>query len=153
MSWWLHTYDRNNDIVHDFYEAWCATTNTLHTSSRELSISLWHLWRLWGFSIKGRFYNEVIPSCKELLARSADCPRSFEHLFSVYYSIGSHNVILQEFPLAHGFLFGLEEMIWSIQSLLRESRRVTKVHPSASLSTASSFLLQAFFWELLQEAK
>nr|GLL19814.1 uncharacterized protein LOC105964676 [Ipomoea trifida] len=36
----LFTYDRNVDIVQAFCEAWCPRTNTLITSSGEISISL-----------------------------------------------------------------------------------------------------------------
>ncbi|TYJ95665.1 hypothetical protein E5676_scaffold104G00970 [Cucumis melo var. makuwa] len=39
----MYTYDRNSDIVRAFCEAWCPSTNTLHTSAGEMSISLWDL--------------------------------------------------------------------------------------------------------------
>ncbi|TYK08186.1 hypothetical protein E5676_scaffold886G00810 [Cucumis melo var. makuwa] len=40
----LYTYNRNSDVVRAFCEAWCPSTNTLHTMAGELSISLWDLW-------------------------------------------------------------------------------------------------------------
>ncbi|KAA0050733.1 uncharacterized protein E5676_scaffold726G00240 [Cucumis melo var. makuwa] len=49
----MYTYDRNSDIVRAFCEAWCPSTNTLHTSAGEMSISLWDLWVLGGLPIKG----------------------------------------------------------------------------------------------------
>ncbi|TYK25804.1 putative mitochondrial protein [Cucumis melo var. makuwa] len=58
----LYTYDCNNDIVRAFCEAWCPSTNTLHTMTGELSISLWDLWFFEGLPIEGDFYEEMILS-------------------------------------------------------------------------------------------
>ncbi|KAA0025723.1 uncharacterized protein E6C27_scaffold653G00020 [Cucumis melo var. makuwa] len=49
----LYTYDRNSDTVRAFCEAWCPSTNTLHTSAGEMSIFLWNLWVVEGLPIKG----------------------------------------------------------------------------------------------------
>ncbi|TYK21765.1 putative mitochondrial protein [Cucumis melo var. makuwa] len=37
----LYTYDRNSDVVRAFCEAWCPSTNTLHTMAGELSTTQW----------------------------------------------------------------------------------------------------------------
>ncbi|KAL0286468.1 UNVERIFIED_CONTAM: hypothetical protein Scaly_2554800 [Sesamum calycinum] len=58
----LFTYDHNSDIIKAFCEAWCPFTNTLLTSSGELSISLWDLHDLVGFSMTGYLCDVVVPS-------------------------------------------------------------------------------------------
>ncbi|KAA0063074.1 uncharacterized protein E6C27_scaffold468G001920 [Cucumis melo var. makuwa] len=68
----LYTYDRNSDVVRAFCEAWCPSTNTLHTMAGELSISLWDLWSFGGLLVKGDFYEKRIPSFKELTSTSRD---------------------------------------------------------------------------------
>ncbi|TYK19639.1 hypothetical protein E5676_scaffold242G00260 [Cucumis melo var. makuwa] len=87
----LYTYDRNSDVVRAFCEAWCPSTNTLHTMAGELSISLWDLWSFRGLPIKGDFYEEMIPSFKELTSTSRDktkcLPTACQYLFQAYYSI------------------------------------------------------------------
>ncbi|TYK18070.1 hypothetical protein E5676_scaffold306G004010 [Cucumis melo var. makuwa] len=87
----LYTYDRNSDVVRAFCEAWCPLTNTLHTMASELSISLWDLWSFGGLPIKGDFYEERIPSFKELTSTSRDktkcLPTTCQYLFQAYYSI------------------------------------------------------------------
>ncbi|TYK25971.1 uncharacterized protein E5676_scaffold1441G00320 [Cucumis melo var. makuwa] len=52
----MYTYDRNSDIVRAFCEAWCPSTNTLHISSGEMSISLWDLWVIGGLLIKAYYH-------------------------------------------------------------------------------------------------
>ncbi|KAA0050333.1 hypothetical protein E6C27_scaffold88G00590 [Cucumis melo var. makuwa] len=80
-----------NDVVRAFCEAWCPSTNTLHTMAGELSISLWDLWSFGGLPIKGDFYEERIPSFKELTSTSWDktkcLPTTYQYLFQTYYSI------------------------------------------------------------------
>ncbi|TYK06200.1 hypothetical protein E5676_scaffold287G00580 [Cucumis melo var. makuwa] len=89
-SFFVH-YDHNSDVVRAFCEAWCPSTNTLHTMVGELSISLWDLWSFGGLSIKGDFYVERIPSFKELTSTSRDktkcLPMTYQYLFQAYYSI------------------------------------------------------------------
>ncbi|KAA0055892.1 hypothetical protein E6C27_scaffold438G00100 [Cucumis melo var. makuwa] len=79
------------DVVRAFCEAWCPSTNTLHTMVGELSISLWDLWSFGGLCIKGDFYVERIPSFKELTSTSRDktkcLPMTYQYLFQAYYSI------------------------------------------------------------------
>ncbi|KAA0057575.1 hypothetical protein E6C27_scaffold497G00470 [Cucumis melo var. makuwa] len=57
----------------------------------ELSISLWDLWSFGGLPIKGDFYEERIPSFKELTSTSRDktkcLPTTCQYLFQAYYSI------------------------------------------------------------------
>ncbi|TYK00336.1 hypothetical protein E5676_scaffold1923G00140 [Cucumis melo var. makuwa] len=89
----LYTYDCNSDVVRAFCEAWCPSTNTLHIMAGELSISLWDLWSFGGLPIKGDFYEERIPSFKELTSTSRDktkcLPTTCQYLFQAYYSIVS----------------------------------------------------------------
>jgi len=47
-------------VVHAFCESWCPTTNTLHTISGEMSISLWDLHKLGRLPINGKIYDEII---------------------------------------------------------------------------------------------
>ncbi|KAL0433580.1 UNVERIFIED_CONTAM: hypothetical protein Slati_2692300, partial [Sesamum latifolium] len=62
----LFTYDRNSDVIKAFCETWCSSTNTLLTSFRELSISLWDLHTFAGLPRNGLMYDEVVPYAKEL---------------------------------------------------------------------------------------
>ncbi|XP_021299429.1 uncharacterized protein LOC110428080 [Herrania umbratica] len=63
----LYTYDRNKGVIRAFCESWCPTTNTIHTAFGEASLSLWDLHKLGGLPLHGWFYDEVIPSTKELI--------------------------------------------------------------------------------------
>jgi len=58
----LYSYSRDTHVLYAFCESWCPTTNTLHTLSGELSISLWDLHHLVGLPIYGHIYDETIPS-------------------------------------------------------------------------------------------
>ena len=49
-----------------FCECWSPTTNTLHTLVGEISSTTWDLHKLDGLPIKGLFYDEVVPTAKEL---------------------------------------------------------------------------------------
>nr|GMD68055.1 ABC transporter G family member 11 [Ipomoea batatas] len=62
----LFTYDRNVDIIQAFCEAWCPRTNTLITSSGEMSISLRDLYILGGLPLLGDIYDERIPNALDL---------------------------------------------------------------------------------------
>nr|GMC69269.1 ABC transporter G family member 11 [Ipomoea batatas] len=62
----LFTYDRNVDIIQAFCEAWCPRTNTLITSSGEMSISLRDLYMLGGLPLLGDIYDERIPNALDL---------------------------------------------------------------------------------------
>ena len=55
-------YSRDAHVLRNFYESWCPATNTLQTSSGELSITLWDLHRLSGLSINNKIYYMTIPS-------------------------------------------------------------------------------------------
>ena len=86
----LYTYDRNSDVVRAFCEAWCPSTNTLHTMAGELSISLWDMWSFEGLPIKGEFYEKVIPSYRELIPtrdKKKCLSITCQYLFQAYYSI------------------------------------------------------------------
>ena len=91
----LYTYDRNPDVIRAFCEAWCPTTNTLHTSADELSISLWDLRLLGSLPIVGDLYEELIPSASELTGvdkkNTRFVPQSCEFLFSAYHLLRKRN--------------------------------------------------------------
>ena len=88
----LYTYDRNNDIIRAFCEAWCPDTNTLRTPLGEMSISLWDLHRLGGLANTGSFYDKVVPCYKEMAGcdeKGRFIPKSYEYLFTAFYRL--HN--------------------------------------------------------------
>ncbi|KAL0307147.1 UNVERIFIED_CONTAM: hypothetical protein Sradi_6132000 [Sesamum radiatum] len=89
----LFTYDHNSDIVKAFGEAWCPLTNTLLTSAREMSISLWDLHELVGLPMMGYLYDEVVPSALELIRvdekRERFIPRSCKYLLYSYHLLQS----------------------------------------------------------------
>ncbi|KAG5596360.1 hypothetical protein H5410_037592 [Solanum commersonii] len=62
----LFTYDYGDNVPHAFCELWRPSTNTLSTFIEEMSISLWDLQAIGGLPVQGYFYDEVIPSAKEL---------------------------------------------------------------------------------------
>ena len=127
----LYTYDRNSDAVRAFCEAWCPSTNTLHTMAGELSISPWNMWSFGGLPIKGEFYEEVIPSYKKLFStRDKTKLITCQYLFQAYYSIicmqkADHKTSSKndsKWLLAHGFHFGTLDPGTMI-SLLHGSKR------------------------------
>jgi len=65
----LYTYDRDPHVIRAFSEAWCPETNTLHTVSGEMSLSLWDLYKLGGLPIYGTIYDEAVPSRDALYQR------------------------------------------------------------------------------------
>uniref|UniRef100_A0A2N9G2T5 Aminotransferase-like plant mobile domain-containing protein n=1 Tax=Fagus sylvatica TaxID=28930 RepID=A0A2N9G2T5_FAGSY len=79
----LFTYDRNVHAMQAFFEYWCPTTNTLHTSVGEISITLWDLCRIGGLPLYGSFYDEVVPSAKEM----SSLPPSCEYLFAAFHHL------------------------------------------------------------------
>ncbi|KAL0298229.1 UNVERIFIED_CONTAM: hypothetical protein Sangu_3152800 [Sesamum angustifolium] len=89
----LFTYDHNSDIVKAFCEAWCPFKNTLVTSAREMSISLWNLHELAGLPITDCLYDEVVLSALELTGvdekRERFIPCSNEYLLYAYHLLQS----------------------------------------------------------------
>lgn len=85
----LFTYDRNTEIFKAFCEASCSLTNTLLTSSGELSISLWDLHILSGLPLTGTSYDEHVPRVDALVGvdkrKNLYVPASCEHLFHAYH--------------------------------------------------------------------
>uniref|UniRef100_A0A2N9GLN2 Aminotransferase-like plant mobile domain-containing protein n=1 Tax=Fagus sylvatica TaxID=28930 RepID=A0A2N9GLN2_FAGSY len=79
----LFTYDRNVHAMQAFFEYWCPATNTLHTSVGEISITLWDLCRIGGLPLFGSFYDEVVPSAKEM----SSLPSSCEYLFAAFHHL------------------------------------------------------------------
>ncbi|XP_057810972.1 uncharacterized protein LOC131025283 [Salvia miltiorrhiza] len=87
----LFTYDCQPEMVKAFCEAWCPETNTILTSSGEMSISLWDLQYLSGLPCTGTLYDEVVPCAKEILGKdqfgNPFIPLSCRYLLSAYYSL------------------------------------------------------------------
>nr|GME08438.1 ABC transporter G family member 11 [Ipomoea batatas] len=83
----LFTYDRNVDVVQAFCEAWCPRTNTLITSSGEMSISLRDLYVLRGLPLLGDIYDERIPNALDLNKGSYTC---CAHLFEAFFHLTQH---------------------------------------------------------------
>ena len=83
----LFSYDRHASMIRVFCERWRPTTNTLHTSIGEVSISLWDLYRIVGLPIIGSFYDEMVPSVEELSndATKFSLPPSCRNLFLAYH--------------------------------------------------------------------
>ncbi|KAG5541092.1 hypothetical protein RHGRI_021092 [Rhododendron griersonianum] len=87
----LFTYVRNTNLIRSFCELWCPSTNSLHVPIGEVSISLWDLRLTGGLSIDGIFYNEAVPSTRELIGVDKKgvplLPSSCKYLFLAYRKI------------------------------------------------------------------
>ncbi|KAL6209597.1 hypothetical protein ACLB2K_020537 [Fragaria x ananassa] len=87
----LFSYDRVVPMMHAFYEYWCPSKNTLHTSCGEMSISLRDLTYICGLPITGRFYDEVVPSINEFSGKGKGgepiIPKSCKFLFLTYHKL------------------------------------------------------------------
>ncbi|KAL2498373.1 PMD domain-containing protein [Abeliophyllum distichum] len=62
-------------------EVWYPDTNNFITTNREIGISLWDIREITGLSIRGDYYEEVVPSLLEL---SNLLPQSCLYLFKAY---------------------------------------------------------------------
>ena len=78
-------------MIRAFCECCCPTTNTLHTSIEEVSISLWDLYRIVGLPIIGSFYDKMVPRVEELSNddTKSSLPPSCRNLFLAYHRICS----------------------------------------------------------------
>ena len=76
-------------MIRAFCKHWCPTTNTLNTSIRKVSISLWDLHRIAGLPIIGSFYDEMVLSTEELSndATKSSLSPSCQNLFLAYHRI------------------------------------------------------------------
>ncbi|KAH0645171.1 hypothetical protein KY284_033055 [Solanum tuberosum] len=87
----MFTYDHNENVLQDFCENCRPSTNMVSTFVGELSISLWDLRTIGGLPVHGSFYDEVIPSAKELThvddQGKSFLPRSCSFLFSAFYRL------------------------------------------------------------------
>ena len=79
----LFTLDRNVHVTQAFFKYWCPATNTLHTSVGEVSSTLWDLHLIGQLSLYGSFYDEVVPSVKEMSSLALSC----EYLFAVFHHL------------------------------------------------------------------
>nr|GMC58035.1 ABC transporter G family member 11 [Ipomoea batatas] len=91
----LFTYDRNVDIVQAFCEAWCPRTNTLITSSSEMSISLRDLYMLGELPLLGDTYDERIPNALDLAKGSHKCCACLFKAFFHLTQQEGHNTYVQ----------------------------------------------------------
>ena len=87
----LFNCNRHASVIRAFCERWCPTTNTLHTSIGEVSISLWDLYCIVGLLITRSLYDEMVSSAEELSndATKSSLPPSFWNLFLAYHQIWS----------------------------------------------------------------
>ncbi|KAG5531747.1 hypothetical protein RHGRI_026389 [Rhododendron griersonianum] len=87
----LFTYVRNTNLIRSFCELWYPSTNSLHVPIGEVSISLWDLRLTGGLSIDGIFYDEAVPSARELTSVDKKdvplLPSSCKYLFLAYRKI------------------------------------------------------------------
>ncbi|KAH7850047.1 hypothetical protein Vadar_027062 [Vaccinium darrowii] len=87
----LFSYDRLASVMRYFCEFWSPSTNTLHTSAGERSISLWDLRQLGGLPIRGLMYDEVVPSAEEMTGVGKDSmlylPVNCRYLFFAYHRL------------------------------------------------------------------
>ncbi|KAL0291563.1 UNVERIFIED_CONTAM: hypothetical protein Sradi_7022400 [Sesamum radiatum] len=86
----LFTYVCNKHVLQAFLELWCPSTNTLHTAVGEISISLWDIRGLCGLPVRGEFYDEIVPSSKDLLGDETckpSVPRSCKYLLLAYHHL------------------------------------------------------------------
>ncbi|KAL0361287.1 UNVERIFIED_CONTAM: Membrane-associated progesterone-binding protein 4, partial [Sesamum radiatum] len=76
-------------VLQAFLELWCPSMNTLHTAVGEISISLWTFVTL-RLACCGEFYDEVVPSSKDLLGDETckpSVPRSCKYLLLAYHHL------------------------------------------------------------------
>ncbi|KAL2465753.1 Uncharacterized protein Adt_41604 [Abeliophyllum distichum] len=76
----LLDYSRPNSVYRALCKVWCLDTNTFITNG-ENGISLWNIREITGLSIRGDYYEEVVPSLLELLNL---LPQSCSYLFKAY---------------------------------------------------------------------
>uniref|UniRef100_A0A7N2RBY1 Aminotransferase-like plant mobile domain-containing protein n=2 Tax=Quercus lobata TaxID=97700 RepID=A0A7N2RBY1_QUELO len=72
-------------------DCWSSSTNTLHTSVGEISITPWDLFVLGGLPCTGAFYDEVVPNAQELDGINDQgrpyLPYSYRYLFLAYHHL------------------------------------------------------------------
>ena len=87
----LFTYDYDENLMKAFCECWSPSTNTLHTSVGEISITPWDLSILGGLPCTGAFYDEVVPNAQELDGTNDQgrpfLPYSCRFLFMAYHHL------------------------------------------------------------------
>ncbi|KAH0764534.1 hypothetical protein KY285_000405 [Solanum tuberosum] len=92
----LFTYDYDDNVLHAFCELWRPSTNTLSTFIGEMSISLWDLQSIGGLPVQGHFYDEVVPSAKELTQTDTQkkllLSQSCRYLFSAFYRLAKDDL-------------------------------------------------------------
>ncbi|KAG5584978.1 hypothetical protein H5410_045412 [Solanum commersonii] len=71
----MFIYDHNENVLQAFCKNFHPSTNTVSTFVKELFISLWDLRTIGGLPVHGSFYDEFIPSAKELTHHSTKLPK------------------------------------------------------------------------------
>lgn len=136
----LFTYDRNVDIMKAFYEAWCPSTNTLLTSLGEMSISLYDMRVIAGLPVRGKFYDEVVPSARELTGTDKTgakfVPRSCKHLFCAFRKLhnGASPDQSRGVPIAQWVKFWCKKATKYHAPPARREKRVTRPKSTANPS-------------------
>ncbi|KAG5576232.1 hypothetical protein H5410_056366 [Solanum commersonii] len=106
----MFTYDHNENR---------PSTNTVSTFVEELSISLWDLRTIRGLPVHGSFYDEVIPSAKEL-THVDDQGKSFlarsYSLFSTFYQLTKGAI--NEFVLPNKKVDCIRASVFKVASLM-----------------------------------
>ncbi|KAL2526188.1 PMD domain-containing protein [Abeliophyllum distichum] len=74
-------YSRPNSVYRALCEVWCPDTNTFITTNEEIGISLLDIRQIIRLSIRGDYYEEVVPSLLEL---SNLLLQSYLYLFKAY---------------------------------------------------------------------
>ena len=120
----MFSYDHRAFVIRAFCERWCSTTNTLHTSIREVSISLWDLYRIVGLPIIESFYYEMVPSIEELSNNTMKSlvPPSYRNLFLTYYHICSETKGKFSVKTASWVSFWYKGPIKYVKTLKKSSR-------------------------------
>ncbi|KAF3682765.1 hypothetical protein T459_27474 [Capsicum annuum] len=76
-----------------FCKLWHSSTNTICVGTGELSISLWDMRMIGGPPVHGTFFDEVIPSSKELSQTDQQgklfLPKTCAYLFSAFYRLSN----------------------------------------------------------------
>ncbi|XP_038701637.1 uncharacterized protein LOC119998390 [Tripterygium wilfordii] len=85
-------YHRPPSAYRALCEVWCPETSTFVTRHGEIGISLWEMRDISGLSILGDYYEEVIPSFREL-TDGKSLPDSCLHLFKAFQHIAGEKVI------------------------------------------------------------
>ncbi|XP_075092440.1 uncharacterized protein LOC142172671 [Nicotiana tabacum] len=127
----LFTYDRNSNILQAFCEALCHKTNTLLTSTRELSISLWDLHILGVLPIAGSSYEKAVPEIRELIVLNEKqvifIPRSCEYLFAAFHHLKEGTGATQKVSFIKWTIFWCKKTLIYRHAPLRKEKKSARL--------------------------